>query len=158
MKNKLSTSQAWAPLFKKYQTPEEQEVSTMSHRPCRDYTADSERPGYCSECGHSEKAHQEIEATIKMKDRPKVITSNGVSRIAHADSLRLNLEVGFYVLEMNMQGYYLTRANPFELPKKVYGSAHGRAQRIHGFPKCGHIIPVHVFHQGKNHGLSDNRA
>jgi DNA replication protein DnaC len=64
------------------------------------------------------------------RTKPRVITSGDVSRIASADSLKDSLDSGFYILEVNMQGYYLTKADPFTLPKKVYGNAFQRAERI----------------------------
>jgi DNA replication protein DnaC len=109
-----------------------EKLSKMRQSPCRDYYESDSRPGYCGECGHPENAHKEqSEKENRMKNnRPKVITSGEVSRIASADSLMDSLKAGFYVLEMNMQGFYLTRAESFAMPKKVYGNAHERAQRI----------------------------
>ena len=101
----------------------------MREQPCNDYYEDSSRPGHCGECGHAEKSHEKNQKNMR-QNKPKVITSGGVSRIASADSLKNRLDPGFYILEMNLQGYYLTAADQFELPKKVYGSSHERAKRI----------------------------
>lgn len=105
------------------------EKSKLRESPCFDYFEDAKRPEFCEYCGHSEKSHK-AKAMETKRNRPRVITSGDTSRIASADSLKDNLDVGFYILEMNMQGYYLTRSERFALPKKVYGNAHERAQRI----------------------------
>lgn len=105
------------------------EKSKLREAPCNDYFEDSKRPGFCENCGHSEKSHETKTMETK-RNRPRVITSGDTSRIASADSLKDNLDVGFYILEMNMQGYYLTKSERFTLPKKVYGNSHDRAQRI----------------------------
>lgn len=108
---------------------ETNEKSVLREQPCNDYTESHSMPGFCQQCGHSEASHENSQKQMK-QEKPKVITSGGVSRIASADSLKAKLDPKFYILEVNMQGYYLTEAEPFELPKKVYGSAHDRSQRI----------------------------
>jgi DNA replication protein DnaC len=132
-----------APLAKNNKNQETQKTSKLRETPCNDYFEDSKRSGFCENCGHSEKSHETKTMETK-RSRPRVITSGNVSRIASADSLKDNLEVGFYILEMDMQGFYLTKSERFPLPKKVYGNAHERAQRI---------IKTYMNREGKSMGV-----
>lgn len=109
------------------ESPKESDRPKLQESVCRNFYPYHKDDSICQSCGHEESKHEELSQS---GGGYRVVSDGMTSRIVHANRIDDFLAPAVYVLHKNQSGFFLEHSKQFNLPAKIYGSAHERSSRI----------------------------